>query len=251
MSNSSSKIIQSLKEPFRKAFTGSRNESSASALLGFDDSEGLKDDGDAIRNKPVDKLDTRTLHLLVTFLNERSSRQLYSAEWSRTEADKIILLPSVWRLGQLRRKGMWYRSVQPSKSPNNLGQIFAPHPDSHVMLRNGASIEPYSIQEIFAHEHPLSPGVAPSMEIFLVVRKYVELHPEDIKFDYWRKYSIAGGKLYYDRLDNSPKLAGPNDIVCHFAKTPFEVEEFPGIQGLPMHVLPLNWVCLCSPISDY
>lgn len=63
------------------------------------------------------------------------------------------------------------------------------------------------------------------------------LSPEHADLDFYRRYRIQGGLLFYATQDTSV-LLNPQDIVCHFART---ARSHPVI-GECVHVLPLNRV---------
>jgi hypothetical protein len=119
-----------------------------------------------------------------------------------------------------------------------------PHRDSHVLVKKADNSHPVpcSIQKIFAHTHPIPGTREPVIEIHLVVREYQELQPEHAELDYWRRYPISGGKLYYDALQKQVQIVNVKNVVGHFAKTTFKPGEL-GIDRQCAHVLPLFWVC--------
>jgi hypothetical protein len=41
----------------------------------------------------------------------------------------------------------------------------------------------------------------------------MELDSEDLKLDFWRKYSTPGGRLYYDMLSKEPEIVRINDVI--------------------------------------
>lgn len=76
-------------------------------------------------------------------------------------------------------------------------------------------------------------------ETYFVVQKYEELTPMDATRDPYRKFPVIGGRLYYDKV-KAPELVTPEEILCHFAYTPFE---HPHIAPACIHALPLDRVC--------
>ncbi|KAF8573040.1 hypothetical protein K439DRAFT_1625343 [Ramaria rubella] len=130
------------------------------------------------------------------------------------------------------------------QSTCNPKKLFGPHRDSHILVKTPADTlpSPCSIQDIFAHRHAIPGNSEPIVQTFLIVWRYLELRFEDKKFDYWWKYSVGGGRLYYDDLQEKAEILCVSDIILHFAKTPYALGKLPGLSEACIHVLPLNWV---------
>ncbi|KAA1479470.1 hypothetical protein DENSPDRAFT_758942, partial [Dentipellis sp. KUC8613] len=59
-------------------------------------------------------------------------------------------------------------------------------------------------------------------EVYLVVRNLCNMIASDAEHDYYRKFSRGTGKLYYDEYEPNIAVLRPDDIACHFAKTPMD-----------------------------
>lgn len=94
------------------------------------------------------------------------------------------------------------------------------------------------IVNIFSHSRPTSDGTR--TELFLLVRRYRELTPEDAVHDLFRQFPVAGGRLVYD-AEEDRCLIRPCDVVCHVAHTKVEVAD---IASACRHILPLDRVSL-------
>jgi hypothetical protein len=70
----------------------------------------------------------------------------------------------------------------------------------------------------------------------------LDLSPNHEPLDYWRKYAIGGGRLYYDELSQQPEIVHATDVISHVVKTPYTSDKLPGIPRACIHVLPVNWV---------
>jgi hypothetical protein len=199
-----------------------------------------------LKAKPNASLDKLTHDLFVQYLNTHCSDCKSVFVTKGNSLNKIQVTPSIWSLEKVFFSGFWYRPVYPRQSVPSPNEPFSPHADSHVLIKTSTDVEllPCCIQEIFAHKRGDPHTKKPIIEMFLVVRRYVELGSEDLKFDFWRKYITGGGRLYYDVFSEEPHIVKVVDIVSHFAKTPLTGEDIPGLSRQCIHVLPLNWVII-------
>lgn len=76
-------------------------------------------------------------------------------------------------------------------------------------------------------------------ETYFIVQKYKELMEMDAKYDPFHRHLFVSGRLYYDEV-KEPELVTPEEILCHFAHTPFEHAQ---IASPCIHALPLDRVC--------
>lgn len=96
----------------------------------------------------------------------------------------------------------------------------------------------------YTHKGP-TPELVGHTETYFVVQKYEELTQMDAMHDPYRRLPFIGGRLYYDKVKD-PELVTPEEILCHFARTPFE---HPDIASPCIHALPLDRVCCFITLS--
>lgn len=75
--------------------------------------------------------------------------------------------------------------------------------------------------------------------VYLVIEPLSPLRSIDIKFDRYRTYPLAGGKLFYNRFTPETALITLDEVVAHFAGTTYYVGDLP---HECIHVLPLDRV---------
>ncbi|KAI0055508.1 hypothetical protein BV25DRAFT_1815452 [Artomyces pyxidatus] len=74
---------------------------------------------------------------------------------------------------------------------------------------------------------------------YIVVHKFKTLTETDAKFDFYRRFPLIAGRLYYEALEPDFELVGLEDIISHFAHTPYSS---PDLSTSCVHVLPLDRV---------
>ena len=89
----------------------------------------------------------------------------------------------------------------------------------------------------YTHRGP-TPELVGYTETYVVLQKYEELSQMDAKHDPFREHLFIGGCLYYDKVKD-PELVTMDEILCHFALTPFEHAQ---IASPCIHALPLDRV---------
>ncbi|KIJ24110.1 hypothetical protein M422DRAFT_56537 [Sphaerobolus stellatus SS14] len=196
-------------------------------------------------SKPQDTtLDSKMLLILVNTLNLQYDvgGKIYGTSL-QCGPNIIPLDPRVWNLRECEIDGLKYRpSLSPTIDISANSRLFA-HRDSHILVRFSDSdkIIPCSIQNIVAHRRISVMDEKTLIETFLIIRRYVELEPEHCAFDFWRAYKYGAGRLCYDLLADDPEIISLNQVISHFAKTPFPANAIAGIDRPCIHVLPLNW----------
>ena len=143
--------------------------------------------------------------------------------------------------------GIFYHTAQSSRRDSNI--LFTSSPGTPTVMDSAALsslTNVGSIQNIFVHKRTLSNGEEVS-ETFLAVARYTELQASDIVHDRFRQFPIAGGRLVYDRIEET-RIIRASQVICHVAKTKLVMPE---LDENCAHVLPLDRVrfrCLYNPI---
>jgi len=157
------------------------------------------------------RLDPRTFHLLTQLIVDTTDR---SDAWNLVTAE-------VLELEKFTISGVIYSDHKSLPRDSNI--IFQrPGRASHCVGR---------VDSIFQPGDGRSPGTT-----FLAVSQFslVREHPMQ---DVCRRFGFAGGYICTeDRVTH--RVIRASDVICHFARTPMELEG----RGL-VHVLPLNTVC--------
>ena len=115
-----------------------------------------------------------------------------------------------------------------------------------IIHRDNGSVHAARIADIIIHKRRTT-HEDKIEEPFILVEQLEDLAQPDVDNDLYRRYEHGGGFLCYDHY-LPPEFIRPEDIVCHFARTPMI---FPGITKPCIHVLPLDMVSLCSPLWFY
>ena len=114
--------------------------------------------------------------------------------------------------------------------------------DSYVVVGLGVPHDWKAAQIISIFQQEYRDGLG-SLHSFVLceVKYYRELSEDDLRFDYYRKYPHAGGRIYYQDQEPEPKIIPATRIICHFART----EDVSSAIFRPhIHVLPLDRVSL-------
>lgn len=75
--------------------------------------------------------------------------------------------------------------------------------------------------------------------ILFVLQTFGELEGGDIPSDPYRRFQIAGGRVFYDTLNTKPLVVTSDEILCHFVRTS---NVLPNIMRPHFHALPLDKV---------
>lgn len=119
------------------------------------------------------------------------------------------------------------------------GVRFRPHSlgpkDSHVVFResDGADWRAGRIREMFTQEQ----GPSDVSKIWIVVDEYIPLSTEDQALDPYRKFPIAGGRMFYAEFKPEPLVLAPEEIVCH---STMMKRQLPVTLTECVHILPLD-----------
>ncbi|KAF6755596.1 hypothetical protein DFP72DRAFT_811306, partial [Ephemerocybe angulata] len=179
------------------------------------------------------KINDTILSELCQLLNDTSGKQTYVPSGGDRERTKsqIFLHPSAEQFHALHHDGVTYRP------------LYRSHGDSNILLKDSASTtgityKPARILQILAHTRK-SPGDGFLREIFCVIQYLNPLPNGLIEQDWFRRFGVVGGSLWTRDYGPQIHVIRPSAIVCHFARTPMDLEEIP---GLTFHVLPLDRV---------
>lgn len=230
-SSASAGLLRNLKSRFNTTFRIETGSSMLQDVLSYEEDRFFYPHQSDLRPEDRTKLDGLSRKLLLEFLE----RRYHLSRSGITQLQNV----SVWPLSKAQCRGIWYRNAADSKNSNS-------HRDSHVLVKAGDGRRPIplSIRSMFAYEHTFSDDGRPTLEVLLLVRAYRSLPAKDQEYDSWIRYPISGGQLYSPNLEKETKLIHVQDVVSHFAKTPFDPNEIPGIQSKCIHVLPLFWVSI-------
>ncbi|KAJ3529757.1 hypothetical protein NM688_g7809 [Phlebia brevispora] len=144
-----------------------------------------------------------------------------------TKKERIILHEPV-----LKQRTITLRGISFSTMGTSLG-------DSQVVFRNASNGQPLAgrISEIFLWEEKPKDG-SKSLKPFFLVNLLRPLTEADALHDAFRNYSSwIGGSLFYEEFEPQEQLFGIEDVVSHFASTPYTPDS---IQRACVHVLPLD-----------
>lgn len=86
-------------------------------------------------------------------------------------------------------------------------------PDSYVVYVRGQSWTCGQIQELFSHTQPTTSG--PFTRTFAVVHEFKPLSTTEESCDPFRRFAVAGGRLFHSEFKSQPILLNIDDIVCH------------------------------------
>ncbi|KAL6299917.1 hypothetical protein BKA93DRAFT_703922, partial [Sparassis latifolia] len=214
--------LQPLTSAFQKIFASTSHGTLLNDVLSFEAMAQEAAPGNATDNnlRGVPPKEQRLTTEVVNLLS-----QFYSAG---LEFGRRVPIPRPYGLlrSQYSLRGVSYTPY--SSSPR----------DSHVILGSAASWDAGAIHSIVTHTLDAQNRDA-TTKTFFVVQRYKSLNAQDLAHDHYRAFPLAGGRLYYDELDLNLELLRPNDIACHFAKTPYMCKD---IKAVCIHVLPLDRV---------
>lgn len=131
------------------------------------------------------------------------------------------------------------RSVVSIRTLDHEGVRYRPHStgprDSYVVFRgsNGAEWRAGQIRELFAQERATT-GIE---RTWIVVDEYIPLSTEDQALDPYRKFAIAGGRLFYAEFMPKPLILVLEEIVCH---STMMKRQLPVTSKECVHILPLD-----------
>ena len=111
--------------------------------------------------------------------------------------------------------------------------------DSHVAFheRDG-TWSAGRVREIFVHVWYEQEGLR--QKAFLVVDVFTELSANDIPNDPYRRFSIAGGRMFLNRFSGS-RVISDEELWCHFVRYD---QLFPGTSTPCITAIPLNKVLM-------
>jgi len=110
--------------------------------------------------------------------------------------------------------------------------------DSYVLIGTASDWRPAQIHSIFTVT--LSSNLGKSRRTVISVYGFQPLSPPDIDHDNYRRFTHAGGRIYYDK-ELPLEVIGTKEIVSHFAYTPNVCAK---ISASHFHALPLNRVSI-------
>ncbi|KAI9059822.1 hypothetical protein FKP32DRAFT_1535489, partial [Trametes sanguinea] len=182
------------------------------------------------------KVDGKPIHLsdtcfaaLVKHLNSKAGSETFidMRERRRVSGSRQLLNRAI-RLPSLQIHGVSFRAENDSSKDSNV---------IYWKDETRKSTAAARIQEIFSYSYREPDGNIVE-GIYLFVLPYTELNHADVAHDYYRRYPLVGGCLYYDRKDPGVIIT-PDIVVSHFARTPVVV---PAINEPCIHSLPLDKV---------
>ncbi|RPD52519.1 hypothetical protein L227DRAFT_514717, partial [Lentinus tigrinus ALCF2SS1-6] len=116
--------------------------------------------------------------------------------------------------------------------------------DSHVIYRTSSTTTKRlalgRVDRLFVHKRRCSDGQF-HHQVFAVLRQYLELDEEDVKYDPYRRYPGLRASLIYDALSNDVEVIPMRDIIAHFVTCPYAAGD--AISKSCMVALPLDQVC--------
>lgn len=119
------------------------------------------------------------------------------------------------------------------------GARYKPHSsgpkDSHVVFRapDNEDWRAGRVRDIFTQDG----GSATTKKIWLAVDEYTSLSAEDQVLDPYRKFPIAGGRLFYADFEPGPRILALEDIICHSTMIK---RQLPVLLRECVHILPLD-----------
>ena len=165
---------------------------------------------------------------LLSYLNHEIGTAAFASYHGERRENQYFLSPQGILCSHVKIQGVKY---QPDHiSPGNANIVFSSPGSSTSALAK--------IIEIFLHTRRDLTGVMVE-ETFLAVQELLHLSNSEGHHDIFRQYSAFGGILYYADYSMVIQVFHPKDLICHFAKTPMEVQS---ISRPCFHVLPLDRV---------
>ncbi len=202
--------------------------------------------GRAISNAFTAPFDRRRSGTLVTDILALSAPtdDDQKGEESALSKDEFSLLSSWYQ----QHDGSGYNASQLPKrairqdSFTRHGARFTTHnvnrQDSHIIVGTNVpeNWDAARLDGIILHRDPS--GTDNRKKTFLLVRRYKRLAHVDMQHDYYQKFPIAGGRLYYDET-RSTELVTDQSLLGHFSLTP-QVSR--NVAKRHFHSLPLDKV---------
>ncbi|KAF8573907.1 hypothetical protein K439DRAFT_1373970 [Ramaria rubella] len=240
-------VLQELREPFETVFRTEGHGTLLRDVFNLEADRFNSPSPEELDRKPRIPLNADVSRLLIQLLNSefRDVENFFPYIPSDQRRPGFLPLdPEGWLLSKCQYRGIWYVKARPTDSQMTPGDLFVAHKDSHILVRSDhqSLSKPCIISNIFAHRHMQPGNPKPVVETYLIVREYEELTAEHASFDYWRRYPISGGKLYYNALKTNPQVVNVKNVGGHFAMTPFAAGDVVGIDEACIHILPLVWV---------
>lgn len=111
--------------------------------------------------------------------------------------------------------------------------------DSYIVVGTSGCWRPAQIQSIFTFKY--YPDTREQTQTLFTVRYFAELNQADARFDNYRKFPAAAGRICYSHELPGEEVISATDILCHVARTPGVCSQ---ITKPHLHVLPLDRVRL-------
>ncbi|KAI0055727.1 hypothetical protein BV25DRAFT_1873038 [Artomyces pyxidatus] len=84
-------------------------------------------------------------------------------------------------------------------------------------------------------------------EVYIALERLVDLEDSDAALDVYRRFPLAGGRLYYNRYHDFVDVIRPAEIISHFAHTELNID---GIAEKCVHALSLDRVSIFPVIGS-
>ncbi|KAI9056595.1 hypothetical protein FKP32DRAFT_1542724, partial [Trametes sanguinea] len=169
--------------------------------------ELLQQQSQTSKDKSVD-LDEATFLALLRRLNHESTSIRYVADWADTEVNAQLLSREARMTSKLDISGVFYKPRPVAAGDSNV--IFVHPTDGRRCAGH--------IERIFHHCRLSADGTTID-DTYLVAKPLMELAPEEVVHDPYRRFGRVGGWLCYAECEIETILLRPDDILCHFAKT--------------------------------
>jgi len=224
--------LEKLAKAFTQHFRSKEIGTLRSDMQAFESSPEYPQTVDQNQPNAMKKLDNLICKLLQVYEEEKA--QQGTQDGVHAETSNVQSWRQVVRLGvkhdKFSRHGVSFSTL------NHIQQ------DSYVAVGKKVPNDWQAgrILSIFTYTHRgPTPALVGHTETYFVLQKFEELMEVDEIHDPYRKHPFIGGRLYYDKVKD-PELVSQEEILCHFAYTPFKHSSI----ALPcIHALPLDRVC--------
>ena len=210
--------IQSVVEDYIRSFQSDSRGTLTGDLLAFRDDDPCPVDTDRLEGRDLEELPVEVAQDVKA--------------WFAVNAPLLHegtqINPYIVPLGKLQDRGATYRPMNASDGDSNV--IFT--------LNGGHKWRAGRVSRIFCYYKHVREGVK-IMQNFLLVKEYARLKGSHAILDPYRKFPIAGGRLFYEEFRPTIRLLTVSDISCQYALTP---RQLPKTSISCVHVLPLDKV---------
>ncbi|VDC00004.1 unnamed protein product [Peniophora sp. CBMAI 1063] len=93
------------------------------------------------------------------------------------------------------------------------------------------------IVQLITYSEPTTPA-STSSQTFVAVRYFKDLLQADSRYDWYRDWPLAAGKLHYAEVEDEIDLVALEQVICHCCVTEWETWSY--INRPVIHALPLN-----------